>query len=199
MKKIMVLSIILLASAFVSNLNAAENVPISLEQPKNISKAACPTPLWNGEKVVWDGVKDARESFEIGLQTKKGKDPIDIVANPPLAEVMDKALQDFLKACGLNLVKNGNLPHLSAKIVNFYAGVNKKILTGSATAKSAITLTKKSGYERSDITVNCDIESKGLSSSKLKKITQTLNNLLLETLVTIAHTQPFIEMVKGKK
>ncbi|MFH1654164.1 MAG: YajG family lipoprotein [Pseudomonadota bacterium] len=199
MKRTVTLFTIIISLVFVSNLYAAESVSISLEQPKNISRAACPVPLWNDEKIVWDGVKDMRESAEIGLQTKKGKEPIDILADPLLTEVMDKALQNFLKTCGLNLVKDNTSPHLSAKIVDFYAGVNKKILTGSTTAKSVITLTKKIGYGTSDITMNCEIESKGMRSGKLKKITETLNNLLLETLVTIANTQPIIDMMKEKK
>ena len=164
---------------------------ISLETPAWFAQQACPAPVWNGVIAVWKGTTDTRHEKVIGVQTKKGQEPIEVVANPPLDAAFDKALRDLFVACGMKFVEKteGETPRLSAEIKDFYAGVEKKLVTGKSVAKSMLTLVIDKGITTKTVDVGMEMESKDVRKGDIKGLTNALNKLFIETLKQIPTTQ----------
>lgn len=171
--------------------HAASTVSIQLAAPAGIEKEACPVPIWKNLTASWKGVRDSRSSQEIGLQTQKGKEPIQVISLPALDLVFDASLKNLLTACGMKLTtaENGSTLNLSAEIKEFYAGVEKKLLTGKGVAKSSITFIANRGGTSSSVTVGYEMESKKIRSGDIKQLTKTINDLFAETLKQIPATE----------
>ncbi|MFH1875022.1 MAG: YajG family lipoprotein [Pseudomonadota bacterium] len=196
--KLIKTSLILLIIGLSSNVWAEETATISLSAPKDLAAKVCPAPLWDNPKVIWKGAQDERAQKALGLQTKRGQDPIQVIADPALSQIFDSALKDLLQACGLNFVAKGdsNTPALEAQINQFSAGVEKQWVTGKATADSQITLVVNKGQMSSSVTITSQIESKGLRKGKLKNIEKTLNDLLRDSLTNTLSSESFIKLLK---
>ena len=171
---------------------AAQETPtIALTAPAGLVQQACPQPVWQNASFVWKGVTDKRTSPELGAQTQKGKDPIPVMASPPIAQAFDATLRDLLPACGMKLSDKGGADaiELSAEIREFYTGVEKKFFTGKSTAKSSIAFHTRQGGRSSSVTVGCELESKKVRSGDIKQLQKTVNELFVETLKQIPATQ----------
>lgn len=162
-----------------------ETVRVSLQLPPTYISDVCPTPIWKGFRVVWAGVQDKRGDVALGIQTK-GKKQTTVIADQPLENYVNDSLQKLLMACGMELapsIEANQLPQLSADIELFYTGVQKKIFTGKSTASSHIVFhsTKPSGATgKAEVTYT--LSNKRTSTRNIKQLTQTLNELLMETL-----------------
>jgi uncharacterized lipoprotein YajG len=200
MKKIMgviaacaVFCIAITASAETSGKEA-----VALEVPAGLVQGICTQPVWKGVTAVWKGVTDARPDKVIGIQTKKGKEPIEVFANPSLESVLDKALREVFTACGMKIVEKGadDILKLSVQIKQFYAGVEKKLVTGKAKATSSLTFVVDKDAQSTKIDISNELESKEARKGDIKGLTKALNDLLVETLKQITTTQQLREIGK---
>lgn len=176
--------------------SAEDGVNIALTAPADLVSKACPTPVWKDLSVIWNGVKDKRTSPEVGSQTQKGKEPIPVLSNPPLDQVFASALKNLLGACGMKFVSKDSegALNLSAELKEFYAGVEKKLITGKSTAKSSIVFATSRGGTSSSVTVGYEMESKKIRSGNIKQLTSTLNDLFTATLKQIPATEEMKEL-----
>ncbi len=190
--------LILLILCFSNSVFAEETAKLKLTAPKDLAAKVCSKPLWDNPQVVWKGIIDKRSQKGVGQRTVRDENKVLIMAEPSLTETFEPELKTLLKICGLNLVAKGdyNTPTLQAQIDDFSAGVNKKWITGKATANSKISLIVSKGMQTSTVTVGSEIESKGIRKGNLKKIKKTLNNLLKDTLVNIFQSDAFITLLK---
>lgn len=181
---------------FSSQTLADTPLSITLSTPPMLAQDSCKVPIWSDAQFIWKGIIDKRPSPEIGLQTQKGKEPIPVMADPPLSQVLDKSLYEIFTACGMKLAENGpdTMPTLSAEIREFYTGVEKKLLTGKSKAKSSIAFTLRKGGQSTSVTVGFEIDSKKIRSGSTKQLQQTLNELLVETLRQIPATPEMREL-----
>jgi len=198
MKKIMGV-IVVCAVLFVAMTVSAETSgkeAVTLEIPAGLVQNICTQPVWNGVTAVWSGVTDTRQDKVIGIQTKKGKEAVEVFANPSLESVFDKALREVFTACGMKIVNTpgGETLKLSAEIRQFYAGVEKKLVTGKAKCTSALTFTVDKGAQSTKIDISNDLESKEARKGDIKGLTKALNDLLVETLKQIPSTQQLREI-----
>lgn len=171
-----------------NNALSQEKIPLTLNLPGHFDKTVCPTPVWNHLPVVWNGVNDLRSSDDIGVLEKKGKTTAMIYAEPTLAQVIDEALKQLLPFCGLKLQKltNDSLLNLSVEIEEFYAGVEKKFLTGKGSAQSRLSvIVKNQNQTTQSVEVGFQIESKKVRSRNIKQLEKILNELFFETLAQI--------------
>jgi uncharacterized lipoprotein YajG len=181
-------TIFLLVTLVSPALSASERVPIALKLPEGFVEQLCSAPIWKQRAVVWKGVQDKRTSPELGAQSKKETVIAEVVAEPSLAESFDKALQKILTQCGLKLVSQGNdeSTYLSVEVVEFHAGLEKKLLTGKGMAKSRLILNQGTPYGGAQtIEIEYEIESKKVRSKSIKQLSQTLNELFQKTLEKI--------------
>lgn len=178
-------TIFLLAALVSPALLASDQIPITLQLPGGFVEQLCPTPIWQQRAVVWKGVQDKRTSPELGVQSKKGEVVSEVVAEPSLVSSFDAALQKILTQCGLKLLSRGNdeSTFLSVEIVEFHAGLEKKLLTGKGMAKSSLILNQGTPYGGAQtIEIEYEIESKKVRSKSIKQLSQTLNELFQKTL-----------------
>jgi uncharacterized lipoprotein YajG len=192
-----ILGIGLMLVALVAAAEAPEKEVVALEVPAGLVREICAQPVWNGVTAVWKGVTDERPGKAIGLQTKsKGKEPIEVFAIPTLDSVFDKALRDVFTACGMKFIDKGasETLKLSVQIKQFYAGVEKKLITGKAKAVSALTFTADKAMQTKTIDIGNDMESKEARKGDIKGLTKALNSLLAETLKQVPTTQQLRDM-----
>lgn len=174
-------------------------VSVSLQLSPDYSSRVCPSPLWQGQKLVWMGVSDRRSSKEVGLQTKKkGNDPVHIVAEPPLEKILDSNLRELLTRCGLQPVSTASEAELSLQVFveEFYVGVRKGVLTGKGEAKSRLVFVFKTPFKTKNVVVSYEMEFKDLRKKKIQQMTATLNELLGKTLEQIPKTPALVAIEK---
>ena len=199
MKKIigMIAACAVLCLAGAAFADTPEKETVALEVPAGLAQQICKQPVWNGVIAVWKGVTDERPEKAIGLQTRKnGKDPIEVFASPTLDSVLDKALREVFTACGMKFTDKGGSEtlKLSVQIKQFYAGVEKKLITGKAKATSALTFTADKAMQTRTIDIGNDMESKEARKGDIKGLTKALNSLLAETLKQVPTTQQLREL-----
>ena len=171
-----------------SPLWASETISLTLQLPTDFSTQACATPVWAQSKARWGGVKDLRDQKAIGNQTKSGNEIAVVESRPVLSQVFEANLKRLFQSCGLQWVTAAgeNTPTLSVDILEFFAGSDKKLLTGAGTAKSRLAIHLERNNETLQTNeIGFSIENKGLRQSKLKNLEKTLNELLAETLKQI--------------
>lgn len=182
MRKLLVVSLLFLSSQAL----AAESEVVALSLPPAFATKVCPAPVWKGQTVRWKGVKDARENTEIGRQTrKKGKDVVSVGSSAPIETVVDGALKDLFLTCGLRLVDGGAAElEMSGLVEEFYAGVDKGLLTGKGMAHSKIQflISRKGSNSERMVEVGYEMETKKIRQKDLKQLEATLNELLARTL-----------------
>ena len=175
----------------------AGDATVTLQLPPDFLAKACSAPPWKDVTVLWQGVKDARSDPEIGRQTKKeGKDPTLILSEPPLDLILDRALRDLFSSCGIRLLTEGNAEKgLSVEIDEFYAGVEKRFLTGKSVAKSRLKfLVKRNGALTNTVEVGYELESRTVRQKGIKQLEKTLNELLWRTLEQIPQLSSLREL-----
>lgn len=175
----------------------AEEAKVTLQLPADFMAKTCSVPAWKDLTILWRGVKDVRTEPEIGRQTKKkGKDPISILSEPPLDVVLDRILRDLFSACGIRILKEGESEReLSAEIVQFYAGVEKRLFTGKSEAKSSLRfILNRGGSLTKTFDVGYELESSRTRQKDIKQLEQTLNELLARTLEQIPKSAYLREM-----
>ncbi len=174
----------------------AQNQTISLQPPAGLAQEACPAPIWSGVTAVWGGVTDTRADKAVGTQTKKGEEPIDVSANPPLDQVLNASLKELFAVCGIKFVDKGdaNTLKISADIKQFHAGLQKKFFTGSAQASSMLTFTIDKGYASRTVDIGMDMESKDVRKGDIKGLTKALNSLLVATLKEIPAKKQLLDL-----
>jgi uncharacterized lipoprotein YajG len=187
---------VLLAVLVGAPAQAVKKEVVALEVPPGLVQEVCTQPVWSGVTAVWRGVTDARPDKAIGMQTKKGKEAIEVFASPSLESVLDKALRQIFTACGMKLVQTpgGEQLRLAVEIKQFYAGVEKKLVTGKAKATSMLTFTADKGIQTKTIDIGNDLESKDVRKGDIKGLTKALNNLLAETLKQVPATRELREL-----
>jgi hypothetical protein len=172
-------------------------VSVSLSPPPDFIAKTCPAPVWKGTTVLWKGVTDAREEAEVGRQTKKkGKDVILVDASPPIETAVDGVLRDLFPACGLKLVSAGKADvTMSGEIVEFSAGVEKKLFTGKGMARSRLLFRLKRPNSNIDQTVEVgyEMEDKKVRRKDIRQLEKSLNELLARTLEQIPKLDGFKE------
>lgn len=191
MNKILI-SIIAIFSVFCSGICfASETVSIPLSVPPDLIQEVCKAPVWTNVTAYWKGVTDKRSQPEIGTQTQKGKEPIPVVADPPLTQTFDSALKNLFETCGMKFAnkKGSDTLILSAEIRDFFAGVEKKLVTGKSKATSSIAFLAQRGPQSSSVVVGYEMESKKMRSGNIKQLQKTLEELFAETLRQIPETQ----------
>lgn len=185
MKKSLALIVLFAVLCVASLARAEETVSVKLQAPEGIAAMVCPKPMWNGMTVIWKGVQDKRGYGEIGVQNQKGKDPIKVFSDPTMAVVFDKAIKDTLTTCGMKFISKGDedeIPSLSVEIRDFYAGVDKKLLTGKGEAKSRLEIMFTRDSQTKSLGFGGDMDSKGLRKGSIKQLEKSLNELLAYTL-----------------
>lgn len=172
-----------------------QRVSVALRTPSDFVAKTCPSPVWKGTSVSWKGVTDVREEKEIGKQSKKkGKDLVFVDADPPMATVIDSALKELFPACGLKIVSGSKFDvEMSGEVSEFYAGVEKKLLTGKGMARSNLLFRLKRPGSNIDQTVEVgyEIESKKIRQKDIRQLEKTLNELLSRTLEQIPKLDGF--------
>lgn len=167
----------------------AQEVTVPLTVPADLIPKLCAAPIWSGVTVVWKGVSDDRTDKSVGAQMQKGKEPINVMSDPRIEKVMDSALRDLFTTCGMKLVDKGDVgTKMTVEVKEFYAGVEKKLLTGKAVAKSMLSFMVDQGVKTTTIDVGADMESKEARKGDIKGLTKALNGLLAETLKQVATT-----------
>jgi len=178
-------AVIVVSLVFCRLLAAEEKISLAISVPE-IAARSCSTPVWNGVTAVWEGVKDERESKEVGTQEQKKKDPILVMADPPLEGIMNRAVKEIFEACGMKLVHRGqgsdSLPRISAEIMEFYVGVTKKLVTGTSQSIAKLKFNIEKDGLLSTVTMGTELDSKGLRSKNITQLKKSLN-ILLSTLI----------------
>ncbi|EKD41855.1 MAG: hypothetical protein ACD_73C00488G0003 [uncultured bacterium] len=168
--------------------HALETLNITLSLPADFSTQVCNIPVWNRTKAIWGHVKDLREEKAVGHQSKNGVDTLLVETTPPLENILDISLKRLFQTCGMEWVKeeDSNAIKISVNILEFFAGSDKKLLTGKGTAVSRLAINiEKSNQTLQTIEVGFQIENKGIRQAKLKQLEKTLNELLADTLKQI--------------
>jgi len=172
----------------VQNQAPSETVTITPRLTDFFADRICPSPVWQGQSYIWKGVTDNREDKIIGVQQKKGETLVQIVANPPLEQVLDKDLRKLFSVCGMKLKDNSGYidpmeSTLSVEIEEFQTGLEKKFLTGKGTAQSKLAITIQSAGQTTQTTeVGFNMESKKMRSKNIKQLEESISELLFETL-----------------
>jgi Uncharacterized lipoprotein len=169
---------------------------ISLETPPDLAQQVCPAPVWTGVTAIWKGVTDVRPDKAVGLQQKKGEEPIEVFSTPPPESAFDAAIRELLTSCGMKLADQGpaEMLHLAAQIKKFNVGVEKKLVTGQAKAQSLLTFVADKAGRTMTIDIGDEIESKDVRRGDIKAVTKALQNLFVETLKDIPDTQQMREL-----
>jgi len=194
-KRILGVSFLLIA---VSARAETERVPVSLKTPPDFIAKTCPAPVWKGTSVLWKGVTDVRGEAEIGRQSKKkGKDVVLVGANPPIEAVVDGVLKDLFPACGVRFLSEGTSDvTMSGEVVEFYAGVEKKLFTGKGVARSRLLFRLKRQNSNVDQTVEVgyEMEAKKIRQKDIRQLEKTLNELLARTLEQVPKLDGFKDL-----
>lgn len=163
-------------------LRAQETAQVSLRVEPDFFQQACPSPLWNGLPIQWQGTSDHRASPEVGLESKKeGKDPIAVLTQPPLSDSFDSALRRLFENCGMKIVPAAAW-RMSAVIEEFHAGVEKGLIFGKGKAKSRVTIYAESENRKLSASGGYELEFKKTRKKSLQRLTETLNELFAKTL-----------------
>lgn len=178
---------------------AQETATLTLAVPVNFNGQTCPSQVWLGQKVLWQGVEDKRTTFAVGLQTKKkGKEPIAVLAQPTLQETLESNLKTLLSFCGMQLTTNPQESDLSLKVMieAFYAGVQRNILTGQGNANSRLVFSIYQGLKHKDVVITYQMEFKDWRGKSLKQLKKTLDELLTKTLEQIPRNPGLIQITQ---
>ncbi len=188
-RMIVMLSAMLLASSAAMAQEAAK-AEVALSAAPDFYAQACATPVWKGVTAVWRGVADDRADKVVGMQTKKGEEPVAVAAVPSVDKAFDAALRTLFERCGMKLVDKGDAAttKISVEVKDFYAGVEKKLVTGKAKASSMLSFLIDQGVRSNTIEVGMELESKEARKGDIKALTKALNNLFAETLKQVVAT-----------
>ncbi len=191
------IALMMVMTVMAGNAYAESPQEVALVLPPHFAAEVCAARAWNDLPVVWGGTKDLRPSREIGAQTQKGKEPIMVMAQTPLEQVVDAALQQVLAACGMKFVKegDGDALKLSAGIREFYVGVEKGLVSGKSKAVSGLEFTGGRGAGASTVSIGYETEAKKIRTGDVKQLTQTLNELFAAT-IRRAATAPEMKAFK---
>ncbi|MBI4410880.1 MAG: hypothetical protein HY541_00145 [Deltaproteobacteria bacterium] len=176
----------------------AQPPTVSLKIADSFVAQTCAIPVWSNLTVVWKGVKDSRAVATVGKQEKKGEIITEVMADPAVETAFDNALKKLLPACGMKLTekKDENLPTLSVAVEEFFAGEEKKFLTGKAEAQSRLLITaERSGQTTLTTEIGFQIESKKVRRKNIKQLEATLNELFADTLKQVI-TSPYLRDLK---
>lgn len=167
-----------------------ERAEVALGVAPEFYAEVCSAPVWKGVSVVWKGVADDRADKVVGIQTKKGKEPVAVTAVPSVDKAFDAALRTLFERCGMTLADKGDASgmKISVEVKDFYAGVEKKLVTGKARAKSLLSFMVDQGVRSNTIEVGMELESKEARKGDIKALTKALNNLFAETLKQVVAT-----------
>lgn len=172
-----------------------ERVSVLLQTAPDFVAKTCPATVWKGTTVLWKGVTDARAEKEVGRQSKKkGQDVVLVDASPPIETVVDGVLRDLFPACGMKLVESGRSDiTMSGEVVEFYAGVEKKLFTGKGMARSRLLFRLRRPATNVDQTVEVgyEMEDKKIRQKDIRQLEKTLNELLARTLEQIPRLDGF--------
>lgn len=185
--------VILSALLMVSTAVQAEEIvraEVALSVAPDFYVQTCSTPVWKGMTAVWKGVSDDRADKIVGLQTKKGQEPVAVTAMPPVDKAFDAALRTLFESCGMKLTDKGDAAatKITVEVKDFYAGVEKKLVTGKAKAKSLLSFLVDQGVRSNTVEVGMEMESKEARKGDIKALTKALNNLFAETLKQVVVT-----------
>ena len=192
------LSLLLCSMFLLSAHNAlAESNTINLKLAENFANKLCPTARWQKTALVFLGAKDAREEKQVGEQQQKNAEPLGLLTEPKLEDIFADALKTTLQTCGIVLTKSSEdieHPTLSVNVEDFFAGSNKKWLTGKTSAHAQVSLTLIKQQQTSTTTITADIDSKKLRQKSIKQIQLVLNELLAETITQLVNTKELQEL-----
>jgi len=186
MRKISMFVLVVFMTAIAGTCLAEEPV-VYFEMPPDLMNKACKDKVWAGVAAKWEGVTDLRESKAVGLQTKKGGEEIRVYSNPALDVVMNDALQDIFRQCGMALVEKvpADGIRIKANIKEFFVDVIKNVVSSRTEAQSVIMFDIHRGKHVESIDVGMTIEYKGMRNRKIKGIQKAANKLMAETLAEI--------------
>jgi uncharacterized lipoprotein YajG len=178
-------SLLILASPLAAKAKK-DNTVATITLPPQFLDKACKKDLWKNTTVRWEGVTDKREEAAVGRQTKKwgaNITPVVLTADPTMAQSFNLALWNLFSSCGMTLLMEGKADRtLSVEIEDFYAGVDKNLLSGQATAKSQIKFFITHGTEVQSVTVGYEIDAKKIYDNDLRQLKKSLNELFLKTI-----------------
>lgn len=175
----------------------AESNTINLKLPENFATNLCPTARWKKTPLVFLGVKDAREEKQVGEQQQKNAEPLGLMTEPKLEQIFAEALKATLQTCGIAWTKSSEdieYPTLSVNLEDFFAGSNKKWLTGKTSAHAQVSLTLIKQQQTSTTTITADIDSKKLRQKSIKQIQLVLNELFAETITQLVNIKELQEL-----
>ncbi len=177
--------------AFDSDLKAKDSQPLSFQLPDHFETKICPTPLWKNFSVIWKGVSDQRSTPLLGEESLREKKTTAVTSTLPLDQVLEQSLKPLLIQCGMTLQTQEaqNAPHLSVKIIEFYADVEKKWMTGKGIAKSNLEFQLDQPSHKTKLNLRSAIEFKKSRKKNMKQIEETLNELLFATLKQVPTLQ----------
>lgn len=181
---------VLLMAASVS-LHAQENLDreeISLAVSPGFFQNLCAHPEWQGQKILWEGIIDQRPQGPLGrVSKKKGKDLVEVYANPPLEKVLEENLRRLFQDCGLTLLStaSGDIPSLRVAVQNFYAEEEKGLVTGKGKARSRLSFEVQCPGRKLTASVGYELEYKQTRKRGIERLQKTLQELLEKTLVEV--------------
>ena len=177
-------------------LHAQEFESFLLEIDSQFLSKICTPSIWNNLPVVWKGVQDKRIQKEIGVETLRNKNPSYLISKPDLETLFNETLKIFFTKCGIRFIqsKNGDEIELSAEIEEFYATVNRKLITGKGNAKSKIRFLAVRPDQKKGIEVGYELESKDTRQKSLRQLKEMLNELFKKTFEQIAQTKQLKEL-----
>lgn len=182
----------------ISSRAEAQAQTVSLSLPAGFTQSACSAPVWKNTEIYWKGVEDKRGDASVGQQTKNKLAPVEVLAQPELKDVFNSALKRLLPACGLKLAdkpSDGTL-NLKVEIQQFYAGVDKKIVTGTGKAQSRIAFVGDIANQTTMmVEIGYQIESKKGRKKDIKQLEALLNELLSETLKQVPLSKQLQEFI----
>ncbi len=165
-----------------------EREEISLAVSPGFFQNLCTYPEWKGQKVFWKGVEDQRPQGPLGrVSKKKGKDLVQVYANPDLERVLAENLQRLFQDCGLTLLSapSGEVPSLRVTVQNFYAEEEKGLVTGKGKARSRLSFEVQRPGRKLTASVGYELEYKQTRKRGIERLQKVLQELLEKTLVEV--------------
>lgn len=175
----------------------ARSKRISFNIPRGFYQQVCPSPIWSGVKVKWEGMKDARSTRALGVVTKKrGKDPIQVYSVEPVAEVLNLSLKQLFNACGMTLLKGSEEAPpgtiiLRGELKKFDAKEEKAIFTGKGMAEIQIVFYARRPAKKITADVGYQLEFKLGRKRGIQRLQEILQELYLSALKGIPQAPSF--------
>ena len=157
----------------------------------------CPASAGKGtQAIIWGGVKDNRASKAVGV-LKKGNDETDVVSKEPVEKLLNDGMKTLFEKCGYTVATGAaNGVRVGVGLDEFFAGAKKGLIMGETEAKGSMTITLTKGGRSVDLQFGESVQNKGLKKKNIKKLEQSLSEVLASMINKVASSNQFAEAMK---